>query len=101
MFRKNRQHQQPVLICCVNELPKEQCEYLDTSWSGVFYREFFFRLDEEPFAVLYANIPSRPIVLSCIHIALAWMYTRRLWRHPSSYPMRRMGFRKRLVPLEP
>jgi hypothetical protein len=60
MYKDNKHHLQPVLICSVNELPEEQREYLDTSWAGVFYREFFCRLDEDPFAVLYADIPSRP-----------------------------------------
>jgi len=60
MYKDNKHHKQPVLICSVNELPEEQREYLDTSWSGVFYREFFCRLNEAPFAVLYANMPSRP-----------------------------------------
>jgi Transposase domain (DUF772) len=62
MFKKNKHHLQPVLICSVSELPEEQREYLNKSWSGVFYREFFSRLDEEPFAVLYADMPSRPNV---------------------------------------
>jgi hypothetical protein len=62
MFKKNKQHLQPVLICSVNQLPEELRERLEASWSGVFYREFFSRLDEEPFAVLYADMPSRPNV---------------------------------------
>ena len=60
MYKDNKHHLQPVLICSVNELPEEQREYLNSSWSGVFYREFFCRLDEDPFAVLYADMPSRP-----------------------------------------
>ena len=60
MYKDNKHHNQPVLICSVNELPEEQREYLDTSWAGVFYREFFCRLNEAPFAVLYAKMPSRP-----------------------------------------
>ena len=60
MYKENKHHLQPVLICSVNELPEEQREYLNSSWSGVFYREFFCRLDEDPFAVLYADMPSRP-----------------------------------------
>jgi hypothetical protein len=60
MYKDNNRHNQPILICSVNELPEEQREYLYTSWAGVFYREFFCRLNEKPFAVLYANIPSRP-----------------------------------------
>ena len=60
MYKDNKHHNQPVLICSVNELPEEQREYLDASWAGVFYREFFCRLNEAPFAVLYAKMPSRP-----------------------------------------
>lgn len=60
MFKDNESHHQPILICSVNELPEERREYLYNSWSGVFFREFFCRLDEKPFAVLYADIPSRP-----------------------------------------
>jgi hypothetical protein len=60
MYKDNKHHLQPVLVCSVNELPEEQREYLGTSWAGVFYREFFCRLDEDPFAVLYADMPSRP-----------------------------------------
>ena len=60
MYKDNKHHNQPVLICSVNELPEEQREYLDASWAGVFYREFFYRLDEKPFAALYADMPSRP-----------------------------------------
>jgi len=33
---------------------------LEQSWAGVFYRETFCRLKEEPFAVLYQDVPSRP-----------------------------------------
>jgi hypothetical protein len=60
MFRKNNRHLQPVLISNVNDLPEKHRKRLETSWAGVFYREAFSRLDERPFAVLYADIPSRP-----------------------------------------
>ena len=43
-------------------MPEEQREPLNSSRAGVFYREFFCRLDEEPFSVLYADLPSRPNV---------------------------------------
>ena len=41
-------------------LSKKARERLETSWAGVFRREFFSRLDESPFAVLYGEAPSRP-----------------------------------------
>src|SRR3990172_1541014 len=60
MFKKNRRHLQIPLTSHVDELPEKLRKRLGTSWAGVFYREFFCRLKEEPFAVLYADGPSRP-----------------------------------------
>jgi hypothetical protein len=60
MFRKNKRHLQPPLISSVNQLAAKHRQRLDDSWAGEFYREFFCRLKEEPFAVLYADVPSRP-----------------------------------------
>ena len=59
MFKKNNRHFQLPLTSNVDELPPKLRNRLDTSWSGVFYREFFCHLDETPFAVLYADCPSR------------------------------------------
>jgi hypothetical protein len=60
MFRKNHRHFQIPLTSHVDELPAKLRKRLDTSWSGVFYREFFSRLNEAPFVILYADCPSRP-----------------------------------------
>ena len=62
MFRKNTTHQQPALISAIHDLPESQRERLEQSWAGTFYREFFSRIDEEIFAVLYSERPSRPNV---------------------------------------
>lgn len=62
MFRANKRHQQPALISNVNELPEKRRERLEQSWAGTFRHEFFSRLQEEAFAVLYADVPSRPNV---------------------------------------
>jgi hypothetical protein len=62
MFRKNTQHQQPALISAASELPEKQRQRLKNSWAGVFYREFFSRIDEQSFAVLYSEKGSRPNV---------------------------------------
>jgi hypothetical protein len=62
MFRKNELHLQPPLISNINDLPAKHRQRLDESWAGVFYRDFFCRLKEESFAVLYADCPSRPNV---------------------------------------
>lgn len=60
MFKKNQKHLQPYLISNVNDLPEKHRNRLKNSWAGVFYKEFFCRLNEEAFADLYADIPSRP-----------------------------------------
>jgi hypothetical protein len=62
MFRKNSKHQQPALISAASELPEKQRKRLENSWAGTFYKEFFCRIDEEAFAVLYSKKGSRPNV---------------------------------------
>ncbi|MCP4289970.1 MAG: hypothetical protein GY792_37075 [Gammaproteobacteria bacterium] len=62
MYKKNTVHQQPALFSQPTPLPEKQRQRLEQSWAGVFYREFFYRIDEAPFAKLYAAVPSRPNV---------------------------------------
>lgn len=62
MFRKNTQHLQPAIISAASELPEKQRKRLEASWAGTFYKEFFCRVDEEPFTVLYSDKASRPNV---------------------------------------
>jgi hypothetical protein len=62
MYKKNQRHLQPLLISNVNELPERKKHLLEQSWAGTFYREFFCRIHEDAFAVLYADCPSRPNV---------------------------------------
>ena len=44
----------------LDELSEKRRKELEASWSGAFYREFFCRLDEDIFADLYSDKPSRP-----------------------------------------
>ncbi len=60
MFRENDRHLQFGLFDTVEQLPKKVHQRLEASWAGTFYREFFCRIDESPFAVLYVDRPSRP-----------------------------------------
>ena len=60
MFRLNDRHLQVPVSSHLSYLSEKARTRLEASWAGVFYREFFCRLDEKPFAVLYADIPSRP-----------------------------------------
>ena len=62
MYRRNQNHLQPLLISDIRDLPEEQQQRLETSWAGVFYRDFFNRIKEDAFAVLYSDIASRPNV---------------------------------------
>jgi len=62
MFKKNTKHQQPALISAASELPEKQRKRLEKSWAGTFYKEFFSRVDEQTFAVLYSETGSRPNV---------------------------------------
>jgi AcrR family transcriptional regulator len=62
MFKKNKKHLQPALISAASELPEKQLKLLKRSWANSFYDEFFCRVDEEIFAVLYSSEPSRPNV---------------------------------------
>ena len=70
MFRKNIKHQQPALISAASELPEKQRKRLEHSWAGPFYREFFSRIDEQAFAVLYSDEASRPNVAVNVLVGL-------------------------------
>jgi hypothetical protein len=60
MFRRNQNHLQASLLSDLDLLTEKQRRHLDESWAGVFRREVFARLDENPFAVLYSDAASRP-----------------------------------------
>jgi hypothetical protein len=48
------------MFSSVYELPKNQLKRLKESWAATFYQEFFTRIEEDLFAVLYSHEPSRP-----------------------------------------
>jgi len=62
MYKPNKRHLQPLLISNVNDLPEKKRKRLANSWAEAFYRDFFSRIDEEAFADLYVDHPSRPNV---------------------------------------
>lgn len=62
MFRKNDEHQQIPLFSTLDDLPDKARQRLESSWAATFYREFFSRIDEDIFAVLYSDQASRPNV---------------------------------------
>jgi hypothetical protein len=85
MFKEHSHHQQPILICSVNELPDEKRDYLYSSWAWVFYQEFFCRLDEKPFSVLYSNLPSRPNVPVNVLVGLEYLKAGNGWTDQEMY----------------
>jgi len=85
MFKKNKRHFQIPLTSNVDELPEKLRKRLDTSWSGTFYREFFSRLDETPFAKLYADIPSRPNVPVNVLVGLEYLKAGNGWTDEQMY----------------
>ena len=62
MYRANSRHLQPLLISNITDLPATKRKRLEQSWAHTFYQEFFCRIDEDAFAVLYVDYPSRPNV---------------------------------------
>lgn len=62
MFMPNEAHRQTGMFDTINELPDKQLARLEISWASTFYQEAFMRIDEDIFAVLYSDKPSRPNV---------------------------------------
>jgi hypothetical protein len=62
MFKANDSHRQGSMFNSIESLPEEELSLLETSWAATFYRECFCRIDEEAFACLYSDKPSRPNV---------------------------------------
>jgi hypothetical protein len=85
MFKENRKHHQPYLISNVNDLPEKQRKGLEASWAGTFYREFFKRLDERPFAVLYVDFPSRPNAPVNELVSLEYLKSAKGWTDEEMY----------------
>ena len=85
MFKENRKHHQPYLISNVNDLPEKQRKVLDASWAGAFYREFFSRLDEHPFAELYVDYPSRPNAPVNELVSLEYLKSAKGWTDEEMY----------------
>ncbi len=60
MYKRNQNHLQLPLMSQLDALSNKRRKGLEESWAGTFYREFFSRLNEDIFADLYSDKPSRP-----------------------------------------
>lgn len=87
MYRKNTKHMQIPLTSHVDEMPEKLRKRLEKSWAGVFYREFFCRLDEKPFEVLYSELPSRPNIPVNVLVGLEYLKAGNGWTDEEMYDM--------------
>ncbi|MCX6068607.1 MAG: transposase, partial [Chloroflexi bacterium] len=55
------------------------------SWAGVFYKDVYSKIDEAPFAVLYADCGSRPNVLVNMFVALEFLKAGNGWTDEELY----------------
>lgn len=85
MFKKNHRHLQIPLTSHVDDLPEKLRKRLENSWAGTFYREFFCRLDEKLFEVLYADFPSRPNVPVNVMAGLEFLKAANGWTDEEMY----------------
>lgn len=85
MFQKNEAHRQPPLLSPVRLLPEKQRQRLARSWAGVFYREFFSRLDETTFAGLYSEETSRPNIPVNVLVSLEFLKAGHGWSDEEMY----------------
>ena len=85
MFKKNHRHLQLPLTSHVDELPEMLHKRLENSWADTFYREFFCRLNEAPFGVLYVDFPSRPNVPVNVFVGLEFLKAGNGWTDEEMY----------------
>ena len=85
MFRKNAGHQQKTFLGNLNDLPNKQQKRLEHSWAGTFYDEIFTRIDEAPYAALYADQPSRPNIPVNILVGLEILKAGKGWSDEEMY----------------
>lgn len=85
MFRKNDVHRQPPLLSPVQTLSQKQRQRLDASWAGVFYRDFFCRINETVFIVLYSDKRSRPNIPVNVLVGLDFLKAGFNWSDEEMY----------------
>jgi hypothetical protein len=66
-------------------LSEKQRKRLENSWAGTFYKEFFNRIDEQAFAVLYSEKDSRPNVPVNVLVGPEALKAGFGWSNPSYY----------------
>ena len=60
MFQRNEGHEQQRMFTAIDQLPATAKKRLKESWAQSFYEDYFCRIDETIFSVLYSDKVSRP-----------------------------------------
>jgi hypothetical protein len=85
MFRINDVHMQTEMFTIVDGLPTRLGKRLREGWAETFYREYFSRLDERPFAVLYSDVDSRPNIPINVLVGLEALKSAFNWSDEEMY----------------
>lgn len=85
MFQKNDGHLQQSFINGLNELPEKLQKRLEESWSSTFYKNVFVHIEEEIYAVLYADVASRPNVAVNVLVGLEILKAGNGWSDEEMY----------------
>jgi hypothetical protein len=85
MFKKNHRHLQMPLTSHIDDLPEKLRQRLENSWAGAFYEHFFCRVDEDLFAGLYDDCPSRPNVPVNVLVGLEALKAGNGWTDEEMY----------------
>ncbi len=85
MHRINDGHLQTEMFTIVDELPSKLGKRLRESWAEDFYHQFFCRIDERPFAVLYSDVDSRPNIPVNVLVSLEALKSGFNWSDEEMY----------------
>jgi len=76
-------------------LPESYRARLAASWAGTFYNEFYLRIDEAPFAILYSAKASRPNIPVNRLISLEFLKAGHGWSDEEMYDALRFNLQVR------
>jgi hypothetical protein len=85
MFQRNDDHRQAGMFGTDKQMSEKRWQRLEASWAGTFYRDFFCRIDENIFACLFSDQPSRPNVPVNVLVAFEVLKAGHGWSDEQAY----------------
>lgn len=85
MFVLNEGHRQGQIFTTIDGLPRHLAKRLEEGWAAVFYREYFCRIDEQPYMVLYSDKDSRPNIPVNVLVGLEALKSAFNWSDEEMY----------------